>query len=434
MPSKNTYKDINSRGGSDILIDVLQDRGMIKFLDDFLGPRNARAEYTYGEAILTLFASQCNGASRTEDIYLLRKFFKRHPKLKKGMSPDTLLKIYKELVVPNEYHKKENVSDKLAEKIKKGKAFDSHEVNANEITNELAVDVALKLGLISRGSTYDIDFDTTHITTKIKHGRKYYDGHGKKAYCPGVMMINNLPLYAENRNGDSNASFNLTSTIEKGISQIEAKGMHVGTIRIDAAGFNKEFIRFANRRGYKYVTRAQVATVKKEKQFITNWREVYINGRLTKVGDTVFYFGGEETRIIVKEVPKKNRNDDDDEFKYWGIATNDFEKSNEELLKLYAKRGDAENTFSDLKSFGWRILPTQRFDSNSVFLGLTIINYLMYRFSLKVLAPKFPFVKENIRPKTFKDKFMALSTYLENGIVTFSFNNMPWYSGLAGFT
>lgn len=77
----------------------------------------------------------------------------------------------------------------------------------------MLIDAALKLGRLEKGVPYILDYDTTDIQNKIKGSRKWYGGRGKRAYCLAVGMINKIPVFIENRNGDSNSSFNLTITL-----------------------------------------------------------------------------------------------------------------------------------------------------------------------------------------------------------------------------
>lgn len=417
-------KDSNPLGGSDILIDVFHKRGMVKFFDEHLDQRNARAEYSYGESILTLYTSLCSSGKRTEDVYNLRRFLRRHPKFRKGMSPDTLLYVYKEMSVKSTTPAKENISEKLAKKIQKGKASPTHLVNVNETQNELLIDTAIKLGRLKVGVPYILDYDTTDIKNKIKHSRKYYAGKGKRAYCPGVSMINKIPVYVENRNGDSNPSFNLVSIIERTLELLRRKGIIIKMVRIDSAAYSNEFTNFINSKRLLYVTRARFIAVKKEKEFIRNWAEVTIKGCINRVGDNVFQFGDEESRMIVKKVM------DEGKVKHWGIITNDFETASEEMLDIYAKRGDCENLFSGLKAFGWKILPTRNFEANTTYLYLSAICYIMFRFVTRLFANRFPYFKEDMRFKTFFEKFMQVSSWWKRGVLMFSSHRAKLYIGL----
>lgn len=431
MPRKfiQTNNDSNTFGGGDIVIDVLKKRGIFEFIDSYLGKRSPRAEYSNSDAIITWFISQCRGARRFENIYDSQADLKKHPSFKKGMSPDTLSYICKKLAVPNEYYLKANISEKLSEKIKAGKAFDSHEVNSIVWFNKLLIDVALKLGRLKKGELYILDFDTTDIENKIAHSRKYYKGKGKRAYCPAVAMINKIPVYIENRNGDSNASFNLTQTIDNVLNLLEEKGIVISVIRIDAAGYSKDFTNYVIQRGLKYITRADSRTVQKEKEFIRNWTPTRIKKSTCEVGDNICHFGEEETRMIIKKEIKKVG----EEPECWGIITNDFETPCEEIIKSYAQRGDSENLFRSLKEFGWNILPMRKFEHNTVFLYITALNYILFRFITKLFSSKINSVRENMKLKTFMDKFLRKSTSWAGNALKLS-KQASGYAVLFGFT
>lgn len=430
MSKKHTYDKYssNSFGGGDMLIEVFNKRGIIEYIDAWLGDRSPRAEYTYGEGIITWLISKCRGAKRVEDIYDAQYDLLQHPKFGKGMSPDTFLYMLKELECETIRQKKTNISEKLAERIKKGKAFDYHEINVNDNFNELLIDIAIKLGLLEKGKKYILDYDTTEVKTKIKGARKFFNGGGKTAYCPGVAMINNIPIYIENRNGDSNAKFNLTATVEKVLSILKRKGIEIEIIRIDSAAFSAEFTNFVNSVGLKYVTRAMYTTVKNVKKFITNWEETTIKNYTNDVGDTFFHWGEEETRMVVKKVITG------DKIKHWGLITNIFDQSNEEIIKLYAQRGDAENMFSSLYKFGWEILPMRTFAHNTVFLYVTALNYTLFRFVTKLFAPKCPRVSENMKLRTFIRKFMFVTSYWVRNKLVIEGRKGKEYSGLFAFT
>ena len=438
MPQKfvHTSIDINSLGGSDILIDVLNKRGIINYINSKLGKRSPRAEYSYGDAILTWFIAQCRGARRCEEVYNAQIDLKQHPRFKKGMSPDALLYIFKQLAVSNVYYPKTNISEKLKHQIELGKGFDTHETNTNPLFNELLIDVAIKLGRLEKGIEYILDFDTTDIENKISHSRKWYKGMGRRAYSPALAMINKIPVYLQNRNGDSNADFNLTQTINDALILLRKKGIIIKTVRVDAAGYNKDFTDHMDFIGLKYVTRAESKAVNKEKNFIKNWSPIRIKNTNCEIGDTIYHFGGIETRIIVKKVFKPKTQKREEEIEYWGVITNDFNSSNEEIIKSYAKRGDSENLFRELKErqgFGWDILPMRKFENNTVYLYITALNYILFRFITKLFSSKLKYVRGNMKLKTFKDKFMPKGTYWSGDIICLTPKAMD-YSLLFRFT
>jgi len=118
--------------------------------------------------------------------------------------------------------------------------------------------------------------------------------------------------------------------------------------------------------------------------------------------------------MIVKKV-----NEENGKIKYWGLATNDFEKSNEEIIKLYAQRGDSENLFSALNEFSWDILPMRKFEQNTVYLYLTAFNYILFKFITKLFDSKTPRIWQNMKFQTFKKKFISVSTKWIRGKLKF---------------
>ncbi|MDQ3192715.1 MAG: transposase [Bacteroidota bacterium] len=418
----------NSFGGGDIIIDVLKKYGLIEFINSKLGKRSPRAEYDYSEVLITLFISQCRGAKRIENIYDSLDALLCHPRFQKGMSPDTFLYACKELSEPNQYYKKKTISDKLAKKAETQKCYKSHEVNSSEKFNEMLIDGALLVGVLNKEQKYTLDYDTTEIINKIKHSRRFYKGNGKKAYSPAVAMINNIPIYIENRNGDSNAAFNLSETIEKALNLLEKKGIQIETIRVDAAGFSMGFVQMAENRGLKYVTRAKSPKVRNEKKFIRNWTKVNNSKISTEFGDTTIYFGDNETRLIVRKTKEPTK-----EPEFWGLISNDFEKTNEEIVDYYAKRGDSENLFSSLNEFGWKLLPMRKFEHNTVYLYITAFNYILFRFITELFESHSPYVTKKMELKTFTDKFMAVSSIWEGDSLNFLSRGKD-YLRLSAFT
>jgi hypothetical protein len=419
----------NSFGGGDVIIDVLKKHGVSEFLDSYLGQRHPRAQYTYAEAVIHWFVTQCRNHNRIENMYKSQKEVKKHPRFNKGMSPDTFLYSLKELARPNIYMKKNDPSIKQLEKEKKGERYEYHEVNIIERYNEMLVDIAIKLGLLKKGVKYILDYDTTELETKIKGGRKYYKGNGRKAYSPAVSMIENIPLFIENRNGDSNASFNLVNSIESVLDLLKRKGITVELIRIDAAAFSREFTEFVGSRGLKYVTRPKSPTVKKQSKRIRNWIKTTIKKTSNEIGDTVFLFGKDESRMVVKKVLDENGKP-----KYWGLITNDFEMSNVEIINTYALRGDCENLFSSLNEFGWKVLPMRKFEHNTVYLYITAFNYILFRFIKKLFSSVMPKrVWESMELKTFFHSYISVVTRWVKGILKFD-EGAEDYLALSGFT
>ncbi len=194
---------------------------------------------------------------------------------------------------------------------------------------------------------------------------------------------------------------------------------------------SKKFTNFACSRGLKYITRAKSTTVANEKKFIRNWKNITIKNRLYEIGEDVFHFGKNETRMIIKKDLKKRNADGS--FKCFGLITNDFEAQSQDIISLYSKRGESESLFSDLNQFGWSLLPMRKFSHNTVYLYISAFGYILFKSLKKLLHSKAKMVYEKMKVRTFKDKFLRVVTVWVKGKLEYLSRKIE-YEGLSGFT
>ena len=411
MSKKNNISNerITSFGGCDFAFDVLRKRKLFKFFESRLGERHPRAEYSRADGLTTLLYNQLCGGIRTENIKDHAENLSCIPFFGEVMSPDTILNLYEEMSVSNQYFPKG--------KSKKKPEYENNEVNVNDKFNELLIDACIVTGRLIPKDPVILDFDCTHIETKVSDGRWWFDKKGQKAYCPAVASINRLPVYIENRNGDSNSTFRIVDVIRNAIELLKQKGISISYVRIDAAGYNTKLVSLLNSLGVKFVIRAPSSRVNLQVEFVRNWNDTILCKEQVKVGEDIFYFGKkeEETRIIIKEVTNRRTGAN----RYWGIITNDFDGEPRTLMNLYAQRGDSENLFRDLKEFGWKILPKRKFEHNTTYLYLTALNYILLRFLTRLYSTKFKKFSEFMLLKTFRDKFLIASARWVNGVLRF---------------
>jgi hypothetical protein len=243
----------------------------------------------------------------------------------------------------------------------------------------------------------------------------------KKGISPAVAMIDNIPVYLENRNGNSNASFRIVETLKDTLELLKTKGIQINTIRMDCAAYTKQIFALADSLGINVIVRAKSPAVQKEieAESIKNWREIIVKGKVINIGSTLFRFGQVEYRLVVKKLKTPIVDDDGVETKYWGLATNDFVSSDEAIINTYELRGDSESMFRDLKDFGWKILPMRNLQNNTVYLSMTAINFLIFKFVKKYLANSVKCVNETMQLKTFTKKFMRVATTWIKGQLSF---------------
>lgn len=202
---------ISTDGGLDIIISHLNDIDYWGSVDELLGRRHYRAQYSNADVMQTWTMNLLSGCNRLEQTHKHRQQFLSHPKLKKGMSPDTISRIVKRFAVPNTYYsaaKKNNFKNKEDTLI--------HEVNLNMPLNGLLLKTAIKLGLININEEYEIDIDATIVSSKVSDSRTHYkkDGTG---YIPMVVILGGIPIFMESRNGNSGAALRKVDVLRMAI-------------------------------------------------------------------------------------------------------------------------------------------------------------------------------------------------------------------------
>ena len=116
----------------------------------------------------------------------------------KTSSPDTILRVEKELAT----EKVEYISN----------SGTSHEFNVNMNLNELMIKILVHLNMVrTTNKEYTFDHDNQFIPAEkydSKQSYKHADG-----YFPGIATIDNMPVYIENRNGNSNVKYKQEETL-----------------------------------------------------------------------------------------------------------------------------------------------------------------------------------------------------------------------------
>ena len=194
-----------------------------QFIKNHLGERAENSHYSYSDLLLNMTYTTFCGGECAEDLNYVSDTF-RHLKGLKVPSPDTLLKMQKELSTPTEQI--ESSSGVI------------NKININEKLNSLLVKTAVYTGVLKTDQEYCMDFDNQFIPTK-----KYdavYSYKKQKGYFPSVASINNTPVYIEGRNGNSSVTFNQLNTFKRCFAQLEADNISVSRVRMDSGSYIKE--------------------------------------------------------------------------------------------------------------------------------------------------------------------------------------------------
>jgi hypothetical protein len=249
-----------------------------------------------------------------------------------------------------------------------------------------------------------MDYDNTVIDCEKYDSEMSY--LNAKGYQPGICFINKIPVYIENRNGNSPANYKIKDTIERGLTMLKNKGISIKRFRSDSAACTKEvfmyldahpdidyFIKFHKHRNS--FTKVSV---------IYDWEELPRYG--VKIGCIRYSVYGKRRRLIV--IRKSN---DTDPNNYAGILTNNESLSNKEVYYFYTKRGAMERNFDDLKNnFNWSRLPFSFLNENTVFLIISALAYIIYQYVLRIFSKKVDFVKKSFWLKNFIFHFITVGS------------------------
>ena len=96
-------------------------------------------------------------------------------------------------------------------------------------------------------------------------------------------------------------------------------------------------------------------------------------------------------------------------FFYSSIITNDKEKSINEVVFFYNKRGAIEREFEVLKyDFGWNKLPFSKLSQNNTYLIITAMCKNIYHYLINYFSQKTPNLSPTFRLKKFIFRFITI--------------------------
>jgi hypothetical protein len=146
-----------------------------------------------------------------------------------------------------------------------------------------------------------------------------------------------------------------------------------------------------------------------------------INNEIKEVASIDYSpFGKEKKyRIVVTRTLKKDKQLDifsGTSYNYYGIITNNYHYTNQELIEFYNQRGDTENSKKFLiNDFNLKRLPFMDLDSNTVFMYLMAMCSILFEWIKTVLVKnKAPKINIKMRVKTVCFRYITIATTLIN--------------------
>lgn len=395
---------INPFGGIIFAIDAIKEAGVPEEIDNLLGKRPAQAKYSYSDILMNLWSIFLCGGDCAEDINThLKDYLSSIPGIKVANS-DTILGILKSLKT----EKEEVVSI----------TNNTYEINKHDKLNELNISILKRLGLLKSGEFYNFDYDNEVLPTE-----KYdtnYTYKKVKGYFPGMATINGMPVYFENRDGNMNVKTAQSEVLERSFKMLIDNGIKIDKTRMDAGSYSREIVETATKYSQNIYIRAnRCEALTSELLKVQEWTTVEINYITYEVCSVEYqpftYKKGEEKttyRLVVSREKMRNEQLDiftGDNMKYRSILTDDWAKSEKEVIEYYNKRGTEEKTIDILNNdFGWNKMPFSFMEENTVFLIIMMICKNIYTYLICKFAKVFTNLKKNFRIKKFIFRFIIL--------------------------
>jgi hypothetical protein len=389
-----------SFGGINFIEDDIEKINFDPLVTETLGSRSLIAKYSYGDLLKNIFYSKLIGGDTLDDLNVLKDQLQDHPMLTIA-SPDTIEYAFQELIQPV---KKEPTTT--------GK---EHFINEHNGFNSLMTRLCRQTRLLKQREKYTMDYDG-HIIENNKLDNattyKYSDG-----YYPVVCSINKLPVYLQNRNGNTPESYNQKSSIAAALEQCTAQKITVNKFRADACCYEKNTIEYLEENHITYYIRAeQNENLRIALEDETEWQPAVLNHCKVDVCSIEEPIFGQKTFRRIVAYRRKLSNEqatifDNNGYRYSAIVTSDTQATPLDVIRFYNQRGcQGEHHFKELDyDFSWNKLPFHNFQLNTIYLYATAIAYILFEYVKQKYAGVLDFVNKSMRLKNFILHFVTLT-------------------------
>ena len=396
VQQKSTH--FQSFGGLNFINDYLKRNAFASTVAAHLGVRSVFAKYSYADLLQQLFCIAAINGDTLDESNILREQLKDHPDLTIA-SPDTIEYAFQELRLPNK------------QIITAGGVC--HQINEHEGFNRLLVTLCSNMSHLKLHKGCMMDYDG-HIVenTKADNAFTYKQTEG---YYPVVCSINKLPVYMQNRNGNTPESYDQKNIIQTAIDNCRSKSITINAFRADACCYQQDTIEYLESENITYYIRAEnclrlIDALTDE----PDWQEVMLNHKKVEVCSIEEkIFGQNKYRRIVAYRYKQNGQLDifnNNGYRYYAVVTSDNEHTPLECIELYNQRGcDGEHHFKEFDyDFNWTKLPFDNMEMNTVYMYAMLVAYLLFNTVKMAYAGKLSFVKPQMRLKNFILHFVTL--------------------------
>ena len=284
--------------------------------------------------------------------------------------------------------------------------------NTNPRLNDLLMKLNMKMGLFKSGQIVNVDFD--HVFVKTEKADAKYSYKQAYGYFPGVVSIDGIIGYIENRDGNTPVKFHQADTLSRAFQLLHSYGLHIGIFRADCGSYSEDIIRTVDGNCRTFYIRAiHSASMYSRIQDIREWRRVEIGSQETEVASVMStqFMEDSRYRIVVQRTREKDSTPDlfGDRYTYRCIITNDWDSEEKSVIETYNKRGARERDFDRLNNdFGWKHLPCSFLNENTVYMILTAFCMNFFSYFIRAVSSVFTSLSPTSRVKKFVFHFTAV--------------------------
>lgn len=406
---KITHKKSNiTPYGGLFFIDQILNKNLIKdLITKHLGQRSKLAKYSYFDICKSLLYNNLTQGEFLADIETLKD---RLPK-KFGQfvpSPDTVEYASQELKVENSVVP---ITDTT-----------NHEINENPKFNQLLPSLCVELGVIPQ-NTEGLTLDFDHVINQNEKWDSKKTYKFTNGYNSCFANISECTVYYENKNGNSPAKFRQKESFENCFTNLNNNGIIISYVRADSASYQKDVIDTIEKNKAKfYIRNVSCQSFRDSCIAHQQWEKVIYNNEVIEVASIDYKPFKEDRsyRVVVtrKQIVKDGEElFDEQKYQYYGIITNDYNKTDLEVIYFYNQRGHVSENYNKnlLNDFNIKHLPHMDLDTNTVYIGFMVVSGILFEWIKKVAVKnKVKAVKTVHRVKRFFYKYISVCAKITN--------------------
>lgn len=389
--SLDKNNNIRANSGIYLLENIVRQHKLRQFLDLQLPARSPQARYSNSDIILGLVYSFLCGGQYLEDVNWV----------KEQLSFTSFLHIPSSDTI--HYRIKQLFSQ---DQLITSKSGVSHRFNINNPLNESLVRLAVRLNPEWRTKDQVLDYDNTIIQTGKPDSAFTYKHN--RGYMPGVLFVDNLPVYVEGRNGNSTSKYLMHETLDRAWNRLQAAGIKAKFIRIDGAAYQKGVFQWLNEHPdltyYIRANKQSLEILKEEK-----WKDIKMGEKNIQVQDMPYSGPGMDEsdlpcRLVVYRIANNSNQPDlfHGDYTYQFLLTNDMDNQSGYIIDFYNQRGNCERAFDILKhDFNWNYLPFNNMAQNTVYMIFAAMANVIFHWFKALISRIFPAIDLTTRLKRF---------------------------------